>query len=196
MCAVKRLLVVALLLASCGSETAGTGGAAQGGGAAVPLDEAAWAKLEARPLQITPLAAGASCPISDSAMLTGSATGLAFGAGPVYAVPGGPTIVLGTKAPDASYTVKVLWLASPDYKGGALIRGARLDAAGEVTFADGAKSLRFGLDTGTTVGDATQGSALGWRYLRSEVRLPADGCYGFQIDLPDRTIAVTLRAAA
>ncbi len=187
------LVCVVLLLSACGADGAGAG---QQAGAVVsgPLDAATWAELEVRPLALTPLAAGASCPLSSSAMLTGSATGLAFGPGPIYAAPGGPLLVLKAKGSDGRRTAKLLWLADPQYKTGALIRGMRLDATGEVTF-EGAKSLRFDSETGLTLGDATQGSSQGWRYLQSTISVPAPGCYGFQIDLVGgKSASIVLKA--
>ena len=188
--------LVLLLAAACGGGPAPVSDGQQDASASAgPVDEATWAKLEAKPLQLAPLASGATCQLSTTAMLTGSATGLAFGDGPVYAVPGGPILVLEAKGSDGRSPAKLLWMASPDYRGPAVIRGARLDATGDVTFEKGVKTLRFDTQTTTRMGDATQGSALGWRYLPSVVSLTGPGCYGFQIDLPDKALTITLRAA-
>lgn len=193
---VRCLLAFSVFLAACGGGTTGTDGSgANATGPAGPVDEATWAQLEAKPVSLKPLEPGQTCPLSDSAMLTGSATGLAFGPGPVYAVPGGPVIILEAKGADGRSTAKVQWIASPQYRGPAVIRGARLDTAGEVRFDGGKTILRLDTQTSGTVGDTSQGSALGWRYLQSVVSVTGPGCYGFQIDLPDGTVSITLRAA-
>jgi hypothetical protein len=157
-------------------------------------DAATWTELEARPLRLPSLAPGGSCPVSLSATFPGSAVGAGAGDGPVYPVTGAGWIGLGPAGAEGLRPGKILWLARPDYAGPAVIRGVRLDGPGDVRFATGESVLHFDLDTHTRAGDATEGSVLGWRYLPSAVYVPAAGCYGFQIDLPDRTISITLVA--
>ncbi len=118
----------------------------------------------------------------------------AFGDGPVFPVPGGAAIGLGPASGDGLRPGKILWIARPEYTGPALIRATRLDGSSETLFSAGAHALRFDLDTHARAGDATTGSALGWRYLTSLVYVAGTGCYGFQIDLPDRTVSTTLAA--
>jgi len=152
-------------------------------------------RLETRPLNFPALAPGAACPVSSSATYPGSAVAAAFGEGPIFPVTGGSAIGLGPAGTDGLRPGKVLWSSGPEYTGPALIRGARLDGAGDVRFSGGAStSLRFDLDTHTRAGDDKEGSVLGWRYLPSLVYAAGAGCYGFQIDMPDRTVTVTLRA--
>jgi len=158
------------------------------------MDPAIWARLEARPLRLPSIATGAPCPVSSSAVIAGSATAAASGDGPLFAVTGGDAIGLGTAGTDGLRGGKILWIARPDYKGIALIRAARLDGSSDILFSAGKKALQFELDTHTGAGDATSGSALGWRYLPSTVYLAGAGCYGFQIDMPDGTSFVTLAA--
>lgn len=158
------------------------------------MDPAIWAQLEARPLRLPALAPGAPCPVSSSAMIAGSATAAASGDGPLFAVTGSDAIGLGAAGTDGLRGGKILWIARPEYKSTALIRAARLDGPSDILFTAGRKTLQFELDTRTRAGDATTGSALGWRYLPSTVYLVGAGCYGFQIDMPDRTSFVTLAA--
>ena len=89
---------------------------------------------------------------------------------------------------------KVLWVASPNYIGLALIRGRRLDDSTDVHFERSTPptDLRFPLDTGILAA----GSDQGWRYLASTVLVPGIGCYGFQIDAPEWTITVVMRGEA
>jgi hypothetical protein len=159
------------------------------------MDPAIWASLEARPLRLQSLPPGSACPTSTFATLPGSATAAAAGDGPVYPVTGGSAIGLGPFGTDGLRPGKVLWLSSPSYTGPALIRGARLDGPSDVRFSGAVgTALRFDLETHTRAGDGTDGSVRGWRYLPSLVYAADAGCYGFQIDMPDRTVMVTLLA--
>jgi hypothetical protein len=197
-----RVALLALVLAACGpapmvAPSASPTSArtdAVGNVLEPTMDPAIWAQLEARPLRLLSLAPGALCPTSPSAMVAGSATAAASGDGPLFAVTGGDAIGLGAEGADGLRGGKVLWIARPEYKGIALIRAARLDGKSDILFTAGRKTLQFELDTRTRAGDATTGSALGWRYLPSTVYLVGAGCYGFQIDMPDRTSFVTLAA--
>lgn len=202
---VIRLALVALLLAACtptlvappSASPSVSGQAArtdQVGNVVGPVTDAStWAQLEARPVRLQSLVPGMPCPVSSSATLPGSATAAAFGEGPVFPVPGG-ALGLGPAGADGLRPGKILWIARPDYAGPALIRAARLDGPSEVLFTAGAGVLRFDLETHTRAGDATTGSMLGWRYLPSLVYVAGPGCYGFQIDMPDRAVLVTLAA--
>jgi hypothetical protein len=105
------LLIAVVLLAACTStlgiaptaspastQTARTD---QFGNVLGPVTEdAMWRQLEARPFRIPMLSEGASCPLSTSAILPGSAVAAAFGVGPVYAVTGGAWISLGPPTAD------------------------------------------------------------------------------------------------
>lgn len=149
--------------------------------------EQTWTVLSQRPLRLRALA-GIPCPVTPFRSLQGSATGLAAVSpdGPVYAVTGGTLIGLGNATDSRGRRGgKILWVSDPDYGGPAIIRGARLDAPGNLVFTDGRDVLEFDYDTHVRAGDATTGSALGWRYLPSEVWVSSPGCYGFQIDTPN-----------
>jgi hypothetical protein len=198
---VKRLALALLLLTSCTPALVTAPSAsppvrtdAVGNVLEPTMDPAIWAQLEARPLRLPSLAPGVPCPVSASAMFAGSATAAASGDGPLFAVTGGDAIALGVAGADGLRGGKVLWIARPEYKGIALIRAARLDGSSDILFTAGRKTLQFELDTRTRAGDATSGSALGWRYLPSTVYLVGAGCYGFQIDMPDGAAFVTLAA--
>jgi hypothetical protein len=99
-------------------------------------------------------------------------------------------------AADGSIFAKVAWIARPDYRGPALIRGARIDAPGEVRFERGGglrqSELLFEYDTGVR----SAGSEEGWRFLPSHVLISGAGCYAFQIDGLDWTTTVVMDATA
>lgn len=156
---------------------------------------AVWQQLSERIVPPPPVATG-TCPTSSFSPHPGSATAAAAGDGPIYAVTGGTTIGLGPSGSNGQRRGGVIWVASPAYRGPALIRGGRLEAGHgwgpSVVFDDGDNSLRFDLDTHVRAGDVSEGSALGWRYLPSAVYLPGAGCYAFEIDLPDRTTWIVL----
>lgn len=169
-----------------GSATARTD---QVGNVLPPLvDEATWTRLAAHPLDLSYLGPGQPCPKSVTAEVT-PYFGPFAGAGPVYAA--GNTIFY-TRADDGTLRAKVAWISRPEYTGPALIRGRRIDAAGEVRFVPGAGTmtpeLRFEYDTRVRAA----GSEQGWRFLPSTVVLGAPGCYAFQIDGLDWSVTLVM----
>jgi hypothetical protein len=157
-----------------------------------PVDAATWARLAAHPLNLTSFGPGLTCPKSSTAQVS-PYTGPLAGPGPVYAA--GNTAFY-TRADDGTLRAKVAWIARPEYTGPALIRGKRLDAAGDVRFAPGgapiASELRFEYDTGIRAA----GSNEGWRFLPSTVVIATTGCYGFQIDGLDWTVTIVMDTTA
>lgn len=156
-------------------------------------DEATWRVLSQRPLRLGAWK-GTACPVTPFRALDGGATGLAAVSpdGPIYAVTGGTVIGLGGVDSKGRRGGKILWVSDPKYVGPAIIRGARLDAPGDLVFTDGRDVLEFDYDTHVRAGDATTGSAVGWRYLPSEVYVSSPGCYGFQIDVPNGEAFIVL----
>lgn len=156
------------------------------------VDEATWSNLAAHPLRLPPPTAGAPCPVTPAVLISAFIGPLA-GAGPVYVA--GNRIYY-SPAPDGSIFAKVAWIAQPDYKGPALIRGARIDVSEEVRFERGGgpreSELRFEYDTGVR----SAGSEEGWRFLPSLVLISGPGCYAFQIDGLDWTTTVVMDAKA
>ena len=152
-----------------------------------------WLQLSQRVPTPPPVPAG-TCPVSPAVPLSGSATGAAAGTGPIYAVTGAATIGLGARQQNGLRSGKLLWIASPAYRGPALIRGGLLDGrrwSPSVIF-DGDQSLRFDLDTHVRAGSDGDGSAIGWRYLPSTLSVAVPGCYAFEIEMPDRTTWIIL----
>jgi hypothetical protein len=197
------VLAAAVLLAGCAAPPASSSTATaptpsssrtdRVGNVLPPLvDEATWAKLAAHPLRFPPPTAGAPCPVTPAVRIT-SFVGPLAGTGPVYVT--GNRIYY-SPAPDGSIFAKVAWIAQPDYKGPALIRGARIDAAEGVRFERGGGprqgELRFEYDTGVR----SAGSEEGWRFLPSLVLISGSGCYAFQIDGLDWSTTVVMDAAA
>lgn len=165
----------------------------QGGNVVPPaVDDATWARLAAHPLNLPALAPGLQCPKSETAQFS-RYTGPLAGPGPVYAV--GNTMFY-SRTDDGTWRAKVAWIARPEYRGPALVRGRRIDAAGDVRFAPGGgpttAELRFEYDTRVRA----EGSDEGWRFLPSTVVIGAPGCYGFQIDGLDWTVTIVMDTTA
>ena len=154
------------------------------------VDDATWAQLAAHPLRLPSLAAGAACPVTPAVPIN-SFVGALAGTGPIYVT--GNRIYY-SHAPDGSIFAKVAWISQPDYKGPALIRGARIDATEEVRFERGRgarqSDLHFEYDTGVR----SAGSEEGWRFLPSLVVISGSGCYAFQIDGLDWSTTVVMDA--
>ena len=156
------------------------------------VDDATWARLAAHRLRLPSLAAGAACPVTPAVPIT-TFVGPVAGPGTVYSI---GNRIFYSRAPDGSLFTKVAWLSRPDYKDAALIRGARIDASGDVRFQAGGGpltgELRFEYDTGTR----SQGSEEGWRFLPSTVVIDGPGCYAFQVDGVDWSLTIVMDAAA
>jgi hypothetical protein len=154
-----------------------------------------WELLQQRALHLPSLPASNACPTTPFQLASHvdgggdfGPTYLAFGSGPVYPIiynldPTSGIVRFGVLSPGQGEARqdKVLWIASPVYKGRALIRGKRLGANGDLEFSPynpQPGDLQFPIDTGASGAD----SALGWRDLPSSIAIPAPGCYGFQVD--------------
>lgn len=184
----RSLALLALLLALAAAPAAGAlqdaTPAAGGSGA--------WAALR-RPLDLPSLEAGAPCPRQAGRQVS-PYFGLASGDGPLYPTLGADGVLgVGGREEGGWFYQKVLWFAGPDYAGRALVRGGRLDGAGEVRFGTGpdpAAELRLGRKGGTVAG------APGWRHWPSYTRLRAPGCYAYQVDGEDFTAVIVFEAVA
>jgi hypothetical protein len=158
--------------------------------AIVPLAVASSASgkgtLLSRPLHLPRVARGAHCPVSHGEAASKLGRGLArmpvAGSGPVYlmSVGGDPAGSLGIAraGPQGWRGQKAPWIASPRYTGPILIRGARIDARGE---------LRFARSTGDHLPALYQpgGQSIhpnGWRVWPGLILVRTPGCYALQID--------------
>jgi len=149
---------------------------------AVTVDDATWGALAARPLRLPTVAAGGQCPVSGTRAIPGTAPGA--GDGPIYPVGGRPLEVTGLGN-------KVLFVAAPEYRGVALIRGQRVDGPGTMRFNNGqASELRFPVNTGVISGH----TSLGWRDMPSTIAVDKPGCYAYQIDGVTFTTVVMVEA--
>lgn len=168
-----------------------TSGGPTNGVTPIAAGEGVWESLKARPLVLPSLAAGEACPVTRTTeVLPGQKLP---GDGPIY--PHFPTdegaLRYGGAQQDGDwYYVKVLWRASGDYGGPALIRGRQLDGAQELRFGHGptpSPELRFPVETGVRSGYTVDG----WRDNPSYTRIKTPGCYAWQVDgLNFRTVIV------
>jgi hypothetical protein len=157
----------------------------------VPVDP--WTALR-RPLRLPTVAPGGACPVNgldtsfDFARY-GVASGI--GPGPVWPIGlGQPGSVLRFQYPPPANTQfagsewggnKVLWFVSPTVTGPVLVRGGRLDAAGEVRFGpDRVPSTELRL-TSTLDHPSTS-------------RVRASGCYAYQVDGLSFSYPIAFRA--
>ncbi len=164
-------------------------------GAATPTPSTdAWTTLAQRPLKITTLAPGSPCPTSGGKMVAPD-FGLALGDGPVYPTGFSSDAVYyyGSALQEGGwYLLKVLWIASPNYRGPALVRGKQIDGPNELRFKEGAdppKELR--LDTSDTNNRTDQG----WSNWPTYTRLRAPGCYAYQVDGVSFSQVIIFRAS-
>jgi hypothetical protein len=174
-----------------------------------------WKQLY-RPLHLPTMGSGGSCPVSTVGTANFGKYGAARGIGKGPAYPIGfeqPGSVLRFEFPPSARSVfagsewsgqKVLWFVSPSYRGRVLIRGGRIDAAGELRFNSGrmtAAALRvpnreIRIPVGLRGGNPPGYNVVGQRYLPSFTRLQATGCYAYQIDGTTFSRAVVFSASA
>ena len=139
-------------------------------------------------LDLVTLPAGAPCPATRQQVAhTLSAefgSGPAVGNGPVYALMGemqaGVLKYRQSEFNGWALHSKVLWMATPEVRGMVQIRGRQID--GQVV---GPNWIGFG--AGAVPEFVLQweiASQSGWASLPSEIRIPAPGCYAFQVDSP------------
>jgi hypothetical protein len=144
--------------------------------ASIDPDAAIWASLEARPLNLPSLTSGRPCPRTSGKDINMN-LGPGLGNGPLYPVGLGVDGVLsfGGTPEGGWYFAKVLWVASPDFTGHALIRGHQIDGPNELRFENGSDPSPHLHFDGSPLGD-------GWRHQPSYTRLRAPGCYAYQVD--------------
>jgi hypothetical protein len=143
-------------------------------------------------MQLPTVAAGQPCPVSrpptsvdrQAPRLGDGPVQLALATmdGTVYfeATPGG-----NWKAVD------LLWTASPGFEGEVVVRGARLDAPGELGFADPADPLKELRIASTEQTPTLDGHLL---LASTPIRIKGAGCYGLQIDSGGRSSVVIIEA--
>lgn len=145
------------------------------------------------PLRLPAVAAGQPCPVSRSTP-SGNGQAALLGGGPVrLAVASSAGTVFFEATPGGDWkAIDVLWSAAPGFASQVLVRGSRLDSAGELRFGDPVdplKELRIRPDSG-------QQPVIDGRVLvaSTTIRVKAAGCYGLQIDAAELTSIVVFEA--
>jgi hypothetical protein len=137
-----------------------------------------------------------TCPVTGALQQPDPGLGPLLGDGPARPAGIGAGGVLNYDAPTANTAwqdrtwggQKVLWAVDPAVQGPVLVRGRRLDAAGELAFEDPAKPE---LVLNTT---SYEGQSGGWKDYPSFTRLRAPGCYAYQIDTNQGTWSIVILA--
>ena len=118
-----------------------------------------------------------------------------LGSGPARPVGLGPTATLGI-APAANFGStawggnKVLWALAAD-AGPAIIRGRRLDRAGDVRFDNGDLPAREKVLDPTGHRSPLSG---GWFDFPGYTRVEGPGCYAYQVDVTAGSFTITFKA--
>jgi hypothetical protein len=148
-----------------------------------------WSELR-RPLALPQAASGGKCPRT----LGGHAApkvGVTLGPGPAYPVlgfeasppsPQGKADLGSDLLDDSWYPHKTLWAVSPVYDGPVLIRGGRIDHAGELRFRVGRNTVGGKEPRPLRELRLAEQSSTAWRYAPSYTLLRGPGCYAFQVD--------------
>lgn len=170
--------------------------------AVVADDASLWAALESRPLTLPTVAPG-ECPVAASHEPLSPGLTRGLGNGPWYPVgmtESGTLLVGKTERGGDWFGERVIWAASPDFTGKALIRGGRLDAPGEVRFGGSLipdASMIVDTKIPGTHAVTPQGSRLdNWYEWPSYSRVQQPGCYAYQVDTDNATYTIVFRVEA
>lgn len=154
-----------------------------------------WAALLRRPLRFSTLAAGQPCPRTECHHLIMRDAGWPLGAGPVYV---GMSFIgaenLDMQRPSATgwYSMKGLWWGAPGSAGRPiLVRGRRLDGAGELRFSRGPEEPTADLQLGAQGPLALVAS---WEDWATNLWVRAPGCYACQVDGADFSERIVIEA--
>ncbi|TMF43306.1 MAG: hypothetical protein E6I23_11000 [Chloroflexi bacterium] len=135
-----------------------------------------WSALTAKPVNLQPLPAGASCPVSPKVDLAVKGQS---GKWPNYGFGQGPAYVSGQFMWYSAGPQAILILVDPKYTGPVLVRSRRLDGTGLLAWSgEGSTSLP---DAGA-MGLAQTSSPPYWGTWIGSVTPSAPGCYGIQLD--------------
>jgi hypothetical protein len=191
------LLVVTtvLLLAACVATASATHPAATPS----PTLTEAWRALEQRPLSLSSIASGTSCP-KLAGHLVSPDFGYVLGDGPAYPF---WTVSSRVGTMQASVLDPVQWYIDPSYTGPVLVRGRQLDGSGVLTFEGGLDQLHY---QGTwrdapqlpslrlMGGPAYASGGSRWASFATHTNIPGDGCYAYQVDGTSFSYTITFLA--
>jgi hypothetical protein len=150
-----------------------------------------YAALAQRPLNL-PAAEAGTCPAASGRQVN-PGFGDVLGDGPVYAVRSGG---IGSLNDGTDWLgEKVLWVASPDFTGHAIVRGGRIDAPGEMSFDSGPPEYEMQFDTvnGRYVRPVGPAGA-DWYNWATYTRVKEPGCYAYQVDRDAFSYTIVFRA--
>lgn len=152
-------------------------------------------------LDLRILSPGATCPVSPQqvahTLSPEFGSGPAVGSGPIYALMAemtGGSLKYSQSYNQSHYKngwahSKVLWMAKPAVTGTVLIRGQQIDGP-----INSPQWIGFGEGD---VPDFTLhwdiASEAGWANLPSDVRIPAPGCYAYQVDAQGRSEVIVFQ---
>jgi hypothetical protein len=148
-----------------------------------------------RPLSLTSLAPGASCPTTAPRQIV-DWSGPAIGSGSVYSIgydASGNIRWSGSLADGGWFYVKILWLVRPG-TGPILIRGRQLDGVNTLGFgSDPVPAPELVLEASDAVG--VSGASPGWLSYVAYTRVRASGCYAYQVDSGTGSEEITFEAS-
>ncbi len=162
-----------------------------------------WSSLESKPLHLSAIPAGATCPVTPAQQHIAPDHQYAAGQGPLYLVNeanNNPVFFsdAGSSDPGSPWKIsKVFWEVSATYAGPLLIRGGQIDGTHALNF-NGGLGQTAGNNQGTEpilhelrlLGDA-HGQ---WKTYLTFVRIQQAGCYAFQIDGQNFSESIVIQA--
>jgi len=165
---------------------AGIGQAGQAVHAHASENDALYAELATRPLNVPTVGAGDACPHSAVGPIAVERIGSSLGGGPVFLTLGhdGVAQFHSYDKSDGLYTTRIIWAVAPDIRSPVLVRGQQINGPNIVRFAyDGPATLdalRFGAAPDVPLIEAEDE----WRFAAASLGVAGPGCYVLQADGP------------
>ncbi len=149
-------------------------------------NDAVYAELAARPLNLPTVGAGEACPHSPVGPIAVERIGSSLGSGPVFLTLGHAGVAQFHSYDRIGdlYTTRTIWAVAPDIRSPVLVRGQQINGPNIVRFAhDGPTmldALRFGAAPDVPLTEAEDD----WRFAAAGLGVAGPGCYVLQADGP------------
>jgi len=160
-------------------------------------NDALYAELATRPLNVPTVGAGDACPHSAVGPIAVERIGSSLGGGPVFLTLGhdGVAQFHSYDKSDGLYTTRTIWAIAPDIRSPVLVRGQQINGPNIVRFAhDGPATLdalRFGAAPDVPLAEAEDE----WRFAAASLGVAGPGCYVLQADGPYFSESVVFEVA-
>ncbi len=149
-------------------------------------NDAIYAELAMRPLNIPTVGAENTCPHSPVGPLAVERIGSSLGGGPVFLTLGhdGVAQFHSYDRSDGLYATRTIWAVAPDIRSPVLVRGQQINGPNTVRFAYNGPATLDALRFGTAADVPLTEAEDEWRFAAASLGVAGPGCYVLQADGP------------